>query len=173
MNLNIYNNYNNYNLLSASRTQSSTNFKANSIKMVKDLKLANLYGTDTLGKVKLKDELVDVTHTGNEFFTLNKDGKMLGFMYMSPRMYNGKTCYSCGELRNDSDKKGVGTKLLQIGLKAHKDSGKTGEFRVHDVLLEAEEFYEKLGFVEDVNRAEQWYLPFENEHILEKYNGGL
>ena len=55
MNLNIYNNYN---LLSASRTQSSINFKANSVKMVKDLKLANLYGTDILGKVKLNDEFV-------------------------------------------------------------------------------------------------------------------
>lgn len=170
MNLNIYNNYK---LLSASRTQSSPNFKANSVKMVKDLKLANLYGTDILGKVKLNDELVDVTHTANEFFTIKKDGKTLGFMNLSPRMYNGKTCYSCGELRNESDVKGVGTKLMQIGLKAHKDSGKTGEFRVHDVLLEAEDFYEKMGFVEDLKRPEQWYLPFANEHILENYNGGL
>jgi len=169
MKLNLYNNYGVY----SNQVQAKPNFTGNSVKMVKDLKLANLYGTEVLGKVKLNDELVDVTHTANEFFTLNKNGKMLGFMYMSPRMYEGKTCYSCGELRNESDLKGVGTKLMQIGLKAHKDTGKTGEFRVHDVLMEAEEFYEKLGFVEDTKRAEQWYLPFENEHILENYNGGL
>lgn len=148
-------------------------FCASPVKMVKDMKLSNLYGTEILGKVKLNNELVDVSHTGNEFFTLKKDNKTLGFMVLSPRMYDGKTCYSGAELRNESDIKGVGTKLMQIGLKAHKDSGKTGEFRVHDVLLEAEEFYEKLGFIEDSKRPEQWYLPFENEHILENYNGGL
>lgn len=156
-----------------SARQTNLSFTSNPVKMVKDMKLANLYGTSVLGKVNLNGKLVDVTHTGNEFFTLNKNGKSLGFLVLVPRMYNGKTCYSGSELRNLSDEKGVGTKLMQIGFKAHKDSGKTGEFRVHDVLLEAEEFYEKLGFVEDVNRSEQWYLPFENEHILKNYNGGL
>lgn len=151
----------------------SVSFRASPLKLVKDLKLSNLYGSDILGQIKLNGELIDVSHAGNEFFSLRKNNKSLGFMVLSPRMYEGKTCYSCGELRNESDVKGVGTKLMQIGLKAHKDSGKTGEFRVHDVLLEAEEFYEKLGFVEDVKRPEQWYLPFENEHILKGYNGGL
>ena len=151
----------------------NVSFTSNPIKMVKDLKLANLYGTDVLGKVKLNNELVDVLHSANEFFSLRKGNKSLGYIVLVPRMYGGKTCYSGSELRNLSDEKGVGTKLMQIGLKAHKDSGKTGEFRVHDVLLEAEEFYEKLGFVEDLNRPEQWYLPFENEHILQNYNGGL
>lgn len=148
-------------------------FKSGTEKIAKDTKFSNLYGTGNLGKTLLNGEYVDIIHSSDIFFTLRDGERFLGYITLSPRMYDGKTCYSCGELRNNSDKKGVGVKLLQVGLKAHKDSGKTGEFRVHDVLLEAEDFYEKLGFVEDLKRDEQWYLPFENEHILTEYNGGL
>ena len=80
-------------------------FCSSSVKMVKDIKLANLYGTSILGKVKLSDGFADVSHASNEFFSLRKDNKTLGYIAMSPRMYNGKTCYSAGELRNESDYK--------------------------------------------------------------------
>lgn len=141
--------------------------------MVNDVKLANLYGSSTLGKVNIGKELFDVSQSSNEFFAIHRNNRCIGHIVLVRRMFAGKTCYSCSELRNISDIKGVGTKLLQIGLKAHKDSGMTGEFRVHDVLYEAEDFYAKLGFREDVKREQEWFLPKENEHILETYNGGL
>jgi hypothetical protein len=142
-------------------------------KLIKDVKLSNLYGTFDVGKVKMNGKTFDVQTTGGQYFGIKDGKKTLGNIIMSDRMYDGKTCLSVAEVRNLADEKGVGTKLMQIAYKAHKDSGKTGEFRAHDVILEAEEFYQKLGFIEDPKRAEQWYLPFENEHILENYNGGL
>ncbi|MEI8377680.1 MAG: GNAT family N-acetyltransferase [bacterium] len=142
-------------------------------KMVKDIKLSNLYGTSDLGKVKINGKTFDVQSVGENYFSINDKKKQLGFIITSNREYNGKTCCSVAELRNMSEENGIGTKLMQMAYKAHKDSGKTGEFRAHEVLLEAEEFYEKLGLVEDTKRAAQWYLPFENEHILEQKYGGL
>ncbi len=153
--------------------RSQVAFKGSPVPMVKDVKLANLYATFIVGKVKLGQELFYVNQASNEFFSILKRGKSIGYIVLVPRMFEGKTCYSCSELRNLSNIKGVGTKLLQIGFKAHKDSGMTGDFRVHDVLYEAEDFYAKLGFKEDLKREQQWYLPKENEHILETYNGGL
>ncbi|MDD3419594.1 MAG: GNAT family N-acetyltransferase [Candidatus Gastranaerophilales bacterium] len=142
-------------------------------KLISEIKLANIYGTEDIAKVRIKDKLYDVHTTGGEYFSIKDNKNSLGFMIVVPRMYEGKTCYSVAELRNETGPGGLGTKLMQIGLKAHKDSGKTGEFRAHDVLLEAEEFYEKLGFIEDPKREGQWFLPKENEHILQNYKGGL
>jgi len=142
-------------------------------KMVKDINLARLYGASNLGKIEINGKIFDIKNTSSEYFSISDKIKQLGYIAMTNREYNGKSCYSVAEISNFSREKGLGTKLMQIGYKSHKDNGKTGEFRVHDVAIEAEEFYEKLGFIEDPKRAEQWYLPFENEHILEQYNGGL
>lgn len=142
----------------------------NNTNAVKDVVLKNLYSTNNIGKLKVFDKFCDVQSVGMEHFSINEGNKQIGFLIQVPRMYEGKNCYSVAELRNLTDKEGngIGTKLLQIALKCNKDSGMTGELRAHDVLLEAEEFYEKLGFVEDTKRPGQWYLPKENEHILEQ-----
>lgn len=145
----------------------------NAEKMAKDIDFSDLYGTQNLGKLELNGKKFDVQTVGGEYFGIKNGEEILGYIISTNRQYHNKSCYSVAEIRNHSTEKGIGVKLMQIAFKAHQDAGKTGEFRAHDVIISAEGFYEKLGMIEDPKYEGVWYLPKENEHILENYNGGL